>query len=116
MHELRYDMRDLDRTEIRMQNLDEEIRQARANANTGKAQSLNRQRESLSQMRDDTIDDVSFTVSRLSIIQNVYFETDQTEKAETLAIEVNGMTDGRLPMPESIEESQEQIERFGLGI
>jgi len=116
MDELRYDMRDLDRTEIRMQNLDEEIRQARANANTDKAQSLNRQRQSLSQMRDDTIDDVSFTVSRLSIIQNVYYETDQTEKAETLAIEVNGMTDGRLPMPESIEESQEQIERFGLGI
>ncbi|WP_245683932.1 glycosyltransferase family 117 protein [Rhodohalobacter halophilus] len=116
MHELRYDMRALDRAEIRMQNLDEEIRRARAQANTGKAQSLNRERQRLSRQRDNVIDDVSFTVSRLTIIQNIFYETGEIEKAETLTIEVNGMTEGRLPLPESIEESREQIERFGLGV
>ncbi|WP_240596657.1 DUF2723 domain-containing protein [Rhodohalobacter barkolensis] len=116
MHDLRFDMRDLDRYEIRMENLDEEISQARAQANTGKAQSLQREQQRYSQQRDNVIEDVSFTVSRLTILQNIYFETDRTEKAEELAIEVNIMTDGRLPLPEDIEGSRQQIEQFGLGV
>lgn len=114
LHDLRYDMRDLDRIEIRMENLDEESRRARAQANTHKAQSLRREQQQLSEKRENVIQDVSFTVSRLTIIQNIYFETGRIEQAETLAIEVNIMTDGRLPLPETIEESREQIQRFGL--
>ncbi len=116
LHELRYDMRDLDRVEIRMSNVEEDMRRARAQANTGRAQSLNRELQRLSRQRDTVIEDVSFTVSRLSILQNIYFETDRTEKAEELSIEVNIMTEGRLPIPQDIEESRQQIERFGLGI
>ena len=116
LHELRYDMRDLDRVEIRMSSVEEEMRRARAQANTGRAQSLNRDLQRLSRQRDNIIEDVSFTVSRLSILQNIYFETDRIEKAEELSIEVNIMTEGRLPIPENIEESRQQIERFGLGI
>src|SRR6056297_125278 len=116
MEDLRYDMRDLDRLEIRIGNMEEEVQRARAQANTGKAQSLNREVQRLSQQRNNVIEDVSFTVSRLSILQNIYFETDRTEKAEELSIEVNIMTEGRLPIPENIEESRQQIERFGLEI
>src|SRR6056297_1761542 len=116
MEDLRYDMRDLDRLEIRIGNMEEEVQRARAQANTGKAQSLNREVQRLSQQRNNVIEDVSFTVSRLSILQNIYFETDRIEKAEELSIEVNVMTEGRLPIPENIEESREQIERFGLEI
>jgi hypothetical protein len=116
MHDLRYDMRDLDRMEIRIGNIEEEIQRARAQANTGKAQSLSRELQRFSQQRNNVIEDVSFTVSRLSILQNIYFETDRIEKAEELSIEVNVMTEGRLPIPETIEESRQQIERFGLEI
>jgi hypothetical protein len=116
MEDLKYDMRDLDRLEIRIGNMEEEMQRARAQANTGKAQSLNRELQRLTQQRNNVIEDVSFTVSRLSILQNIYFETDRTQKAEELSIEVNVMTEGRLPIPENIEESRQQIERFGLEI
>ncbi len=115
-HELRYDMRDLDRAEIRLEQIEEDIRRARARAQTDRARSLQRDQQRFSRHRENAIQDVSFNVSRLSILQNIYFETGQTEKAEEMAIEISMMTGGRLPMPETIEESREQIERFGLGI
>jgi tetratricopeptide (TPR) repeat protein len=115
-HELRYDMRDLDRAEIRLEQVEEDIRRARARAQTDRARSLQRDQQRFSRHRENAIQDVSFNVSRLSILQNIYFETGQTEKAEEMAIEISMMTGGRLPMPETIEESREQIERFGLGI
>jgi hypothetical protein len=116
MKDLRWDMRDLDSLEERIARLDDEAQQARARARTERAQTLRRQAQVLRERRDDKVSDISFTVSRLSILQNVYFELEESEFAELLSIEISMITEGRLSMPETLEESREQIRRFGLGI
>ncbi len=116
LRELRWDMRDLDRFEDRIDDLNDQMQQARARARTDRAQNLSRQVERLRQRRDDKVSDISFTVSRLSILQNIYYELDETEFAELMAIEIDMITGGRLPMPETLEESREQIRRFGIDI
>lgn len=114
MEELRWDMRELDDFENRIATLEDEVQQARARANTSKAQNLQNQANRIRNRRDEKVSDVSFTVSRLSILQNVYFELGETEFAELLSVEINMITDGRLAMPQNLEESREQIRRFGL--
>ena len=116
LHELRWDMRDLANLETRIDKLDEDVRRARAQARTDRAQTLNKQMQRLNQRREEKIEDISFTVSRLTILQNVYFELDEQEFAELLAIEINLITESRLSLPETIEESRSQIRRFGLEI
>ncbi len=116
LHELRWDMRDLDDIEGRMDSLEEDARRARAQARTERAQNLRRQVQRLNERRENKIEDISFTVSRLTILQNVYYELEEEEFAELLAIEINLITEGRLALPESIEESRQQMRRFGLEI
>ncbi|TVR36819.1 MAG: hypothetical protein EA390_00415, partial [Balneolaceae bacterium] len=77
---------------------------------------LRRQVQRLNERRENKIEDISFTVSRLTILQNVYYELEEEEFAELLAIEINLITEGRLELPESIEESRQQMRRFGLEI
>jgi hypothetical protein len=114
MHELNYDMKDLDSIEARISMLDDDIRQARARARTERAQRLNNQQQRLLRQRESTIQDISWSVSRITILQNIFFENDDEDTAEFLRIEVERITDGRLEMPDSIEQSREQIRMFGL--
>lgn len=115
-HDLVYDMKDLDIVEEDINDVEENIRRARARARTSEVQSLqNRQRRLVSQQRSK-IDDISFSISRLTILQNIFYENGDEETAEMLRFEVNRITQGRLELPESIEDSREQIRMFQLGI
>lgn len=114
MHELTYDMIDLDSIEARIENLDNDIRQARARARTDRAQRMNSRQQRLLRQRESVIQDISWSVSRISILQNIFFENGDSETAEYLRIQIEQITDGRLDMPETIEESREQIRMFGL--
>jgi hypothetical protein len=107
-------MKKLNSLEERISGLDEEIQMARARARTDDARSLQAQRERLISQRESVIEDVSFAVSRLSILQNIFFEHDDEETAELLRLDVEFITDGRLGLPDSIEASRERIEMFGL--
>jgi len=111
---LKYDMEKLNSLEDRISSLDEEIQMARARARTDDARNLQAQRERLISQRESVIEDVSFAVSRLSILQNIFFEHDDEETAELLRLDVQFITDGRLGLPDSIEASRERIEMFGL--
>jgi hypothetical protein len=111
---LKYDMEKLNSLEERISSLDEEIQMARARARTDDARSLQDRRERLISQRESVIEDVSFAVSRLSILQNIFFEHDDEETAELLRLDVQFITDGRLGLPDSIEASRERIEMFGL--
>jgi len=111
---LKYDMEKLNSLEERISNLDEEIQMARARARTDEARNLQAQRERLLSQRESAIEDVSFAVSRLSILQNIFFEHDDEETAELLRLDVQFITDGRLELPDSIEASRERIQMFGL--
>lgn len=115
-HDLVYDMKDLDEIEQNLNQTEEDIRRARARARTAEAASLNNRQQRLMEQRNSKIQDISFSVSRLTILQNVFFENDDVETADLLRFEVNRITEGRLELPENIEESREQIRIFGLGM
>jgi hypothetical protein len=115
-HELRYDMKDLNGIEDRIERLEDDINQARSRARTDRAQELRNQQNRLRNRRDGIVQDLSFSVSRLTILQNVFFETGDEETAEYLMYEVEDITGGRLDLPGTIDESREQMQMFGLGI
>lgn len=113
--ELSYDMLKLDEYEARISVLEDQVRQARSRARTGKAQSLRNDQDRIARQRESIIQDISFSVSRLSILQNVFFENEDNATAEMLRLEVDRITNGRLDLPSTLEESSEQIRMFGLG-
>lgn len=114
--ELGYDMQKLDEYEARISVLDDDIRQARSRARTQRAQRLRERQDRLARQRESVIQDISFAVSRITILQNIFFENGDEETAEMLRLEVGSITDRRLELPSTIEESREQIQMFGLGM
>lgn len=114
--ELGYDMQRLDEYEARISVLDDDIRQARSRARTQRAQRLRERQDRLARQRESVIQDISFAVSRITILQNIFFENGDEETAEMLRLEVGSITDRRLELPSTIEESREQIQMFGLGM
>ena len=112
---LEYEMEDLDELEVELSQLEEDVRMARSRARTEEAASLRNRQQRLLNRRDGIIQDISFSVSRLAILQNIYFETGEEEMADLLQLEVAELTGGRLSLPDSIEASREQIRQFGLG-
>ena len=115
-HNLRYDIEDLNKLENQMETVREDAARARSGARTQQARSLRRELQQLAERRDDTMRDISFTSSRLTILQNIFFETGDIENAERLAYEVDYITNNRLQLPSDADESNMQIERFNLGI
>lgn len=114
MHELTFDMIKLDETEARLARLDQDIQRARSRARTERARNLRTRQERVLRNRESIIQDISFSVSRLTILQNIFFEHDDMETAEYLKIEVDRITEARLTLPSTIEESRDQIRFFGL--
>jgi hypothetical protein len=115
-HKLNYDFIDLNNMEREAAEIDESAQRARANANMADYQTYQRQLNKLSNSRQNLIEEVSFTVSLLTILQHIYYECDEPSKAEALTADVNQITQGRLQLPESAEASSEEVNRFGLGI
>ena len=114
-HDLRYDINELDNVEDEISELEQDIRRARSRAQTDRAQRLRNRQDRLVRKRDSIMQDVSFSVSRLTILQNIFFENEDNATAEMLRFDVETITGGRLSLPESIEESRQQIRQFGLG-
>lgn len=112
--ELRYNMRELDEIESQLQNLEQDVQMARSRAQTEKAQALRSRQQQLASRRESIVQDISFSVSRLTILQNIYYENNNIEAADQLRLEVNSITDGRLVLPDSIQESRQRISQFGL--
>ena len=116
MKDLRWDMRDLNDLEDRIRSLEDELREARQSARMQEAQTLTSRINNLRNRVQEKISDLSFNVSRITILQNVYFELEESEFAELLGAEVDIITNGRLALPDSIEQSREQIMRFGIDL
>ena len=107
-------MRELDEIESQLQNLEQDVQMARSRAQTEKAQALRSRQQQLASRRESIVQDISFSVSRLTILQNIYYENNNIEAADQLRLEVNSITDGRLVLPDSIQESRQRISQFGL--
>jgi len=114
--EIQYYMEDLQNLENRISDLDAEAREARASAELNRQQQLRRQIDQMVRRRENLVEDISMSVSRLTILQNVFYLAQNDAAAEELAIEVNMITEGLLTLPDSEEASNQQIERFNLGI
>ena len=116
LHELRYDIRELDEKEAKIADLEERAQQARANARTNRFERLQRRIDREERTVENHMQDVSFNVSLLTIVQNVFYEIGEDALAEELAIDVSLITDRRLSLPEDAETSSREVSRFGLGI
>ncbi|WP_234573021.1 protein O-mannosyl-transferase family [Rhodohalobacter sp. 614A] len=112
--ELRYDMQELDDLESQLTSLEQDIQMARSRARTDEAQQLRSRLQRLANTRESLVQNISFSVSRLTILQNIFYENDELEAADLLRMEVNSITDGRLALPDSIGESRQRISQFGL--
>jgi len=113
--DLRYDMQDLNDIESELQTIQQDIQMARSRAQTQEAQALRGHQQQLASRRESIVQNISFSVSRLTILQNIFYENNDLETADLLRFEVNSITDGRLALPDSIEESRQRISQFGLG-
>ncbi len=116
LHKMDWDLRKLDRLENRIAGLEQDIADARARGRTERQRQLQNRIERTENEVRQVVDEISFAVSQLTILQGVYFKTDRDEMARELAMEVNLMTEGRVPMPDSREANREQIDRFNLAI
>ncbi|WP_340102569.1 glycosyltransferase family 117 protein [Rhodohalobacter sp. 8-1] len=115
-HILTYDIKELNVLEQEVSELDESAQRARANANMGMYQTYQQQLNRVSRQRENLIQEVSFSVSRLTILQHIFYQSNEQEIAEALAADVNSITQGRLQLPDSAEAAQNEVSRFGLGI
>lgn len=116
IHDLEYDMLEFDEFDERMQKLEDDIAAARSRALTDRARQIENQRNRLENQRNAVAQDISFSVSRLTILQNVFFENDDEETAELLRLQVTELTGGMLQLPDNAEDSRNQIRQFNLGI
>jgi len=116
MHWMDWDLRKLEEIELDREELVAAEAQARARARSDRQRQLRNRINRLDENRNELMNEVSFYVSYLTILQRVYYLADLDEKAEELALEVNLLTEGRIPMPSTREDNEEQIERFNLGI
>jgi len=115
-HNLTFDIKDLNILERKVSEVDESAQRARANADMGQYQTYQRRLNDLSNSRQNLIQEISFTVSRLTILQHIFYESNEPALAEALTADVDQITQGRLQLPDSAEASSEEINRFGLGI
>jgi len=115
-HNLTFDIKDLNILEREVSEVDESAQRARANADMGQYQTYQRRLSDLSNSRQNLIQEISFTVSRLTILQHIFYESNEPALAEALTADVDQITQGRLQLPDNAEASSEEINRFGLGI
>src|SRR6056297_945202 len=115
-HKLTYDIKDLNILEREVSEVDESAQRARASADMELYRTYQRRLNDLSNKRQNLVQEVSFTVSRLTILQHIFYESNEQPMAEALAADVDQITQGRLQLPESAEASKDEVNRFGLGI
>ncbi|MFO7845509.1 MAG: DUF2723 domain-containing protein [Balneolaceae bacterium] len=115
-HELTYDIKELNSLDRELSDLDEDSQRARANAQMDRYRAYQDRYNQRNSSRDELMQEVSFTVSRLTILQHIFYETGNETDAEQLRQDVNDITEGRLQLPDSADASREEVSRFGLGI
>lgn len=114
LEKLKDNIDQFDRVQTRIMNLNEDIKQARMNADMGEQQQLRNKVQKVVSRRETVTRDLYFSSQMLTIIQNIYYKFNENGKAEELYNKVNQITGARLGIPESKKANQEQIDQFGL--
>jgi len=97
-----------------MQQLNEETKEARQNADMSKKQRLQRRIQNMMSRRKSVSRSISRDIFHLTIIQNIYYLAGNDEQATALAEEVNGITGNLISLPTTREENEAQMEKYGM--
>ncbi|MDR9418803.1 protein O-mannosyl-transferase family [Gracilimonas sp.] len=95
--------------------LNSEFESARSRGNISQQRDLRSQLNQLSSQAQQYITQVRTTRQSLTLIQYTYFQADLTDQAVALGEEVDGIMGEQFPpMPATKEESENEIDRYGL--
>ncbi|MDZ7807050.1 MAG: hypothetical protein U5K71_08030 [Gracilimonas sp.] len=117
LNDLNTSLNNFVQVETKFNELRSEFESARSQGNISRQREI---RSELNQMNEDAqeyLTQVRTVRQSLTLVQYAYYMADQTEKAEQLATEINSLMGPDFPaMPASKEESESEINRYGLGI
>ncbi|MEX0593308.1 MAG: DUF2723 domain-containing protein [Balneolaceae bacterium] len=113
---MQVDLDRLEKVELDLMRAEGELERARQQARTSTAREIQQELNRLDRRIEQQMNDLSFSVSQLTILQRVWFLSEHSERAEELAQTVEQMTQGRIQLPSGREENARQIERYNLGI
>lgn len=114
LENLEFDISKYDEVQQKLAELDQEAKEARMNAEMKKQQELRSQIQAVISHRQNLTREISFSISHLTIVQNIYFKAGKEKQAIALANEANEITGSRISIPATKEENKAQIEKFGL--
>ncbi|MEX0993900.1 MAG: hypothetical protein WD599_00125, partial [Balneolaceae bacterium] len=114
LHQMEWQIREMDELNLRISELEEDAQVARSRARMEQSRKLSNRAERLGEDRQDKIQEVYSSIQLLIILQRVYYLSDEDQKADELATEVNMLAEGLLRMPTSREENRQQIEEWNL--
>ncbi|MEX2641760.1 MAG: DUF2723 domain-containing protein [Balneolales bacterium] len=116
MQQISENIERMDRVEGGISGLQQELGERGRQLGADRRRVMQNEIRRLTQNRQSRIRDVSYDSSRLMIIQRIYFSAGMDEEAMALAAQVDSITGGRLPFPQSDEENRDQVERMGMGL
>jgi len=111
---LKYNMSQFDDIVSELNNLDQETKQARKNAELSKRQELRSQIQNVIDRRKNITRSISYERFFLTIIQRIYFLAGKDDQAKSLASRVDSITNSRISIPSTKEENKKQVDKFGL--
>ncbi len=114
MKSLGKSMSQYDEIQEQLSAINEEAQNARNNADMNAQSRLKNRMQSISSQRQQIVQDISFSINHLTIIQRIYFMDGRDEEALALADQVNGITGSRISIPASKEESKAQVAKYQL--
>ncbi|MGM0507424.1 MAG: hypothetical protein ACQER4_09600, partial [Bacteroidota bacterium] len=110
------DLDKLEQSELELMQAEGELESARQQARTSTAREVQQELNRLDRRIEQRMNDLSFSVSQLTILQRVWYLADHEDRAEELMQTVDQLTEGRILLPSDREENARQIERYNLGI
>lgn len=107
-------MNEYDQIQQEIANLKQEAQNARMNANMGARKELQNRINSINSRRQRVAQEISFSISHLTLVQRIYFMNGNDEEAKNLATTVDKITGARISIPSTKEENKKEIDKFQM--
>jgi len=105
------------RVETKFNELRSEFESARSQGNISRQREIRSELNQLNEDAQEYLTQVRTVRQSLTLVQYAFYMADEIERAEELALEVDTLMGPDFPaMPASKEESETEIDRYGLGI
>lgn len=112
MGDLKYRMKRYDDMQSEVAQLDQQAKEARANADMAQQRKLRSQAQEMMARQQSIVRNISYASSRLIIVQRIYYMAGKDQQADSLAQQVNDMTMDRIGFPKNKEENKKQVDRI----